>query len=340
MTGEPNKPIQAAASRRSYFAALRFALPPLAVMMLADVIFSLIASDIDQVVGELQGLLGSGEILINPFVEAQARLTWGTTVLLFYSIMIAVSVFCLAIIRQFLAGTRKLVFAAVGTFITMAVLGHLVYSAHFRNEFSYIFYFTFDSLTASKYYTASQLTAIKGLVSGINVLASMVIALALIAGCCIMAGTRERNKAEVDLLVDQMRQLKIFIGIVSTFLVSGVLHMIAWLHWPTVLIADNQLAQQSGKFSEAMGLYWGATFSLLIATFYIPTAWSLSKRTKMVIAEQIGDMEEVQDCWIQKHNMSLAPLQQVPQLIAMIAPLLAGPLGATFEKLSRPFGGG
>ena len=339
MTAKPNKPIQAASSQYSYFAALRFTLLPLVVMVLADVIFSLIASDIDQLVGELQGLMGSGEILINPFVEARSRLTWGTTVLLFYSIMIAVSVFCLAIIRQSLADKRKIVFTAVSALITMAVLGHLAYSAHFRTGFSYIFYFTFDSLTASQHYTASQLTAIKVLVSGINVLAGMVIALVLVAGCCIMAGTGECNKTEVELLANQMRQLKMLIGIVSTLLVSGVLHMIAWLHWPTVLIADNQMAQQVREFSEAIGLYWGATFSLLIATFYIPTAWSLSKRAKVVIAEQIGAVE-MQDCWLQKHSMTLAPLQQVPQLFAMLAPLLAGPLSATFDKLSKPFGGG
>ena len=155
-----------------------------------------------------------------------------------------------------------------------------------------------------------------------------------------MTDIRERKKAEVDLIANQMRQLKMFIGIVSTLLVSGVLHMIVWLHWPTFLIVDNQLAQQVEEFSEAMSLFWGAAFSLLIAAFYIPAAWSLSKRAKMVIAEQIGDDMEVQDCLLQKHRISLAPLQQVPQMIAMLAPLLAGPVGSTFEKLTKPLGGG
>jgi hypothetical protein len=225
MMANPNNHTQSGWFQKNYFAALRFVLLPLVVLLLADVIFSLVASDIDKLVTELKKLIESKQALINPFVEARLRLNWGTTVLLFYATLIAVSIFNIAIIRQFLSGKGKLVFVAGGALITFIVLGHLAYSGYFRTEFSYIFYFTFDTLAGSKYYSESQLAAIKGLVSGINVLAAIVSTLALVNGCCIMAYKNIRDKDNLQVLVIQMRQLKRFITIVSIMLVAGVLHM-------------------------------------------------------------------------------------------------------------------
>jgi hypothetical protein len=341
MTANANGQSQSPLIRQNYFVALRFVLLPLAIFLLANVIFSLVASDIDQLVSGLKKLIGLKQISIDPFVEARLRLNWGTTVLLFYSTLIAVSIFCIAIIRQSFLGKRKAVFIAVGAFIALAVLGHVAYSGYFRTEFSYIFFFTFDALTASEYYSDSQLAAIKWLVSGINVMSAIVSTLALVTGCCIFADKNKIKKFDVNILVTQMRQLKKFISIVSVMLVAGVLHMIAWLHLPTALIADKSLAKHVIEFSEAMGLYWGATFSLLIATFYIPAAWSISNRAEAIITEfpeQTQGMEMQE--WLQKHSISLSPLQQVPQLLAVLAPLLVGPIGSALTNLSGPLAGG
>ncbi|MDD3581869.1 MAG: hypothetical protein PHW74_12715 [Desulfobacca sp.] len=341
MTSKVNHQDQSAQSGPNYFAALRFVLLPLALLILANIVFSLVAFNIDQLVAELKSLLISEQKLINPFLEARARLTWGTTVLLFYSALIAVSIFCGAIIRQSLTGPKKLIFVAVATLIAAGVLGHLAYSGYFRTKFSYIFFFTFDTLTASQYYTDFQLRAIKGLVSGINVLTSMVASLALVTGCCLLSETPELKKSDVYLAVNQMRQLKMFIGMVSTLLVTGVLHMVAWLHWPSALVLNKPLANHVISFSESMALYWGATFSLLIATFYIPAAWSISKRAAALIAaapEQTQGLESQE--WLKKHSLSLNPLEQLPELIAMLAPLLVGPIGAAITRLSGPLSGG
>lgn len=341
MTANSDKYNKSVTLRQNYFAALRFVLLPIAVLLLADFIFSLVASDIDKLLLELKLLIESKPISINPFVEARVRLNWGTTVLLFYATLVAIIIFCIATIQKSLSGNKKVVFILVGVLITVIVLGHLAYSSYFRTEFSYIFFFTFDSLTASKYYSDSQLTAIKVLVSGINVLAAIVISLALVTGCCIMADKNGSNKDGLKLLVIKMRQLKKFIGIVSIMLVAGVLHMIAWLHWPTALIGDKSIAGHVVSFSESIGLYWGATFSLLIATFYIPAAWSINKKAEDIITEYPEQTQgmEMQE-WLQKHSMSLSPLQQLPQLLAMLAPLLVGPIGATVAKLSGPLVGG
>jgi len=323
------------------FKALRFVVLPLAVFVLANVIFSLTAFNLDLLVAAIIKLIHSGRMSMTPFMEARARLTWATMVLLFYATLIAVGAFCVAIMRRSLTAKGKVAFVIAGALLALAVLGHMAYSGHFRTEFSYIFFYTFDPLAASQRYTANQLLAIKALVGGINVLVALVAILALITGCCILSEHQEPHKSKLDSLAEKMRQLKMFIGMVSTLLVAGVLHTVAWLHWPAALIAKDPLAKPVLDFSEAMGLYWGVTFSLLIATFYIPAAWSLCKSAESLLAAHPEEIQglEAQD-WLQKHHLTLSPLQQVPQMFAILAPLLAGPLGATFGTFSGLFVGG
>ncbi len=328
-------------AQHGHLAPLRFVVLPLAVFALANLIFSLSAFDLDRLVGKLLDLIQSGQAPMNPFVEARARLAWATTVLLLYATLIAVSVFSVSILRQSLSRKQLTAFAIAGVLLCVAVLGHMAYSGRYRTEYSYIFFFTFDSLEASQGYSATQLLGIKALVAGINVMVGLVAILALITGCCIMSGGYGGVETEAEAVAARMSRLKMFIGIVSVLLVAGVLHTIAWLRWPTALIADEQAGRLVTDFSETMGMYWGATFSLLIATFYIPAAWSLAKQAEAIITAQPHQTQGMdrQD-WLQKHSLSLSPLQQLPQLFAILAPLLAGPVGGTLARLPGPLGGG
>ncbi len=326
-------------ARHNFLGALRFLVLPLGIFVLANIIFGLIGFHIPQLVAGLKSLLATGQV--SPFVEARARLVWGTTLLLFYSAMIAVTLFCVGILRHSLAGKEKRVFLAVASMLGAAVLSHLAYSGHLQNNFSYIFFFTFDSLVASGRYTESELATIKGLVTGVNVLAGLVPILSLLTGCCILSGHPRASKPHITALVGQMRTLKIFIAIGSTLLVTGALHMLAWLRWPAALTAKTHLARQVMEFSEGMSLYWGASFSLLIATFYIPAAWSISTRAEEILVEDPEQARGIEPQeFMEKNGLSLAPLQQMPQLIAIMAPLLVGPIGGTLSTLSGALLGG
>ncbi len=127
--------------RHKFFAGLRFLALPLGLFVLANVVFALIAFHLPQMVAGLKTLLASGQV--SPLVEGRARLIWGTSLLLFFSAMIAVTLFCLGILRHSLAGREKVVFIAVASTLGAAVLAHLAYSGHLHNNFSYIFFFTF-----------------------------------------------------------------------------------------------------------------------------------------------------------------------------------------------------
>jgi hypothetical protein len=318
-----------------------FAAPPLAVLLLSNIIFELVAFDIYELVGELKNLVGQGQASTRLFVEARARLLWGTTVFLFYSALIAVTIFSVRIIRKSLAAQRQIQMAGVIALFALIILGHMVYSAKVRNNFSSIFFLTFETLMASNDYTPFQLYSIKTLVFGLNVLAALVPPVVLLADCYILIQKRESNSSELKLLETQMRSLKMLISTASILMAAGVLHMIAWLRWPAMLIHNEQIYSYAVGFSETLGLYWGVTFSLLIAAFYIPAALSINRRAEYIITEKpeyIHGMES-QD-WLQKHGLSVAPLQQMPQIGVILAPILAGPIGSTLTNLSGSFAAG
>jgi hypothetical protein len=107
MTARHNIQSQSDSLQQNYVAALRFVLLPLVVLLLADFIFSLVASDIAKLVAELKQMIESEPIDINSFVEARLRLNWGTTVFLFYITLIAVSIFNISTIRQSLSGKKS-----------------------------------------------------------------------------------------------------------------------------------------------------------------------------------------------------------------------------------------
>jgi len=318
-----------------FMAALKFVALPIAVLILANVIFEFVAFDIDKLIGELAIILGQDESSGRSFLEARARLLWGTSVFIYYATFIAVTIFNILMIRKSLAAKEQTALAAVTALIFALILGYVVISANVRNNFSNIYFFTFETLLASKLYTSFQISSVKALVLGINVLAAFVPTVVLIAGCCALIEDRKSGMSDLKRLETQMRRLKMIITSGSVLMVAGVIHMIAWLRWPAVLVSGERISLNVVSFSESIGLYWGASFSLMIAVFYLPAALNIQQRCELIISEQpelLCGMEP-QD-WLKKHGLLVSPLQQMPQIAVILAPLLAGPIGSAVTDLS------
>jgi hypothetical protein len=328
-------------SHQNYLTALRFLSLPVIVFVLASLIFEFVAFDIGELIIAVRNAMGQGDSVVRAFQEAQARLLWGTTVFIFYPTFIAVIIFNFRMFRKSLTARYQMILAAVIVVIVLLFLGHFIYSAQVRNNFSNIFFFTFETLMASNLYTSIQMLSIKSLVSGINILAVLVPTIVVITGCCVLIQESSSSMSELKLLEAQMGRLKMIISSASMLIVAGVLHMIAWLRWPSVLIYDDQISRNVANFSDALGLYWGATFSLLLAVLYVPAALNIQQHARLIISEN-PDLIAGMDAhdWLKKHGLSVAPMQQIPQIAVMLAPLLAGPVGSTLTNLSSSFASG
>jgi hypothetical protein len=122
-----------------YLSALRFLALPIAVLILANVIFELVAFDIDKLIGKIAIILSQDESSGRSFLEARARLLWGTSVFIYYATFIAVTIFNILMIRKSLAAKDQIALAAVNVLIVAFILGYVVMSANLRNNFSYIY---------------------------------------------------------------------------------------------------------------------------------------------------------------------------------------------------------
>jgi hypothetical protein len=327
-------------SYANYMRAIHFAILPIAILMLANIIFASTAFDIDRLVDHLN-LQGAKKPSINLFSEARARIAWASTLLLFYTTLMFVFIFCFRVIRQSLHTRGQIAFAAVGLLITALVCAHMAYSAHVRNNYSYIFFFTYETLSASGRYTSMHLNIIKSLVYFLNVVAALVPILTLLSGCCLVVCEKISFNSLLEKHEHQMRHLKLVVNVGSTMLVAGILHMITWLRWPSALVADKSISQQVVNFSEMLGMYWGTAFSLMMAAFYVPMALAIHQSAQKILSEE-PDILAGKDPnhWLQEHGLSVAPKQQIPEIALIMAPFLAGPVGSALTGIPAALAGG
>lgn len=326
---------------RSHREAARFLLPPLGIFVLANIIFSLTSFDIAELVREVRPFVRGHSGGAPSFPEARARVLWSASVVLFFSTFIGEALYCIGVVRSCVRGRSRYRIAAGGAVVAVLMLAYLFVSSHFRTPFSYLFYFTFDLLETSGHYTAGELTVVRTVLVCINILAALIPTLALVTGCCIMCGQSSTSETQLETLKERMRRLKVFIATGAVLLATGILHMVAWLSWPLALVEGSELVRRMSGFSGALSVFWGMTFSLTLAAFYIPAAWSVHRQAVSLFRQDSGvERGEERDAWLEKHGLSLAPLKQLPQVAVILAPLLAGPLGTVVETVAGSLTGG
>jgi hypothetical protein len=116
----------------------------------------------------------------------------------------------------------------------------------------------------------------------------------------------------------------------STFLVAGVLHMYAWMSWAPELLNKDGLE----TVVSSVVFYWGSVYSLMLAAYYTPILLVLQKRAESVMeAQQVPLIER--DQWLQRRGLSVRIANQVPQVIGILGPLIAAPIGKFLASLSE-----
>ncbi len=322
--------------------------PPLLVMAMAGLIFEVAASDLSGLQARVATVLTNTVSLDTLFglAETRARLIWGATVLISGLAGLALIVASLWVLGRSLSRAGLCLYGGLALALSVGGVFHLIDSGRTASSLAAIFTFTYDSLVQSRYLAGDDLAAVAALVQGLNILGVVAPAFALMAGCATLSrgladtGTGQA-KSDLTRLQSRMRRLKRLLNLGSAVLVIGILHMIVWIRWPAALVSDHAVAQEILGLSTALGVYWGATYTLLIVAFYVPASFVISRRAERAIArcpEQAGGLDA--RAWMKSVGLSVTPTQQLPQIAAMMAPLLAGPVGGLLNNLVDPLGGG
>jgi hypothetical protein len=118
----------------------------------------------------------------------------------------------------------------------------------------------------------------------------------------------------------QAKRLNGFLYISAILMIATLLFIANCLRWPRFAFADNRGLDMQ---IDAAVLYYGVSYSVFLAAYYVPLAWCLTRR-----ADRLGSGEVQEKIVGIYRNGALALLN----IAAVLAPTAAGLLSAVIQK--------
>jgi hypothetical protein len=126
---------------------------------------------------------------------------------------------------------------------------------------------------------------------------------------------------------EQAVRLKTYLYLAAILFVCGLLYLSALLRWPGSLLPAAEATKYSGLV-DAYLLALGATYSLVIISYYLPVALRLSANAGPVVAFAARDKKESKEA---EGEDVLGPLEILKVLVALFAPVIAALLGGVIK---------
>lgn len=309
--------------------------------------------------------LGKVELVENAsLIELAGRYRYMAAVFFYLAISIAlilVFVFELVSEHKILSMLRTLIalFAAVGVALVFSMIEpvsmrsfesyQLLGEGLFRDALGQGKIARCDAIAAQttpceKLGAFAALTTLNGVINLVSALASA----AVIAGTILAlsrAGPRDLNSREgllieAEALEAAQSAARRYLYASAVLLTVGMAMGLAWMNWPTALIAEEGMSAAHQKLVESVSLFRGASYSALIMSYYIPVSLLLMVRTNRfnaAAAQHGGELaKEEAETWkarIGGFDVSkLASLDAMKAILAIVSPLLTSALGS-FDKL-------
>ncbi|MAE66410.1 MAG: hypothetical protein CMJ18_19240 [Phycisphaeraceae bacterium] len=309
--------------------------PPLLTLLLAQLLFSLAfhgATDYLDVVWRQVGASSPGDDLL--IREATARFAWLGSAMLYFVAALYAIVSCAAFLFRGLSGRqRSTAFAACAVLCAAGLCLLFLQSRGAGAQRVVIFDFTWRSLQAFPGgLSPIFLDAVRSILLIINALAVIAPLFILVATCCTAARPPDAPEDEAAHVADRLRHLKELSTTAVVMMVAGVLHMGAWLQWTAGLVADADHARRIAALAVAITSYWGTSFSLLAAVFFLPPALLMRGRAAAAMRERGDGAVEVRR-WLGDHGFATSPGQYLARAAMILAPLVAAPVADWVSKL-------
>lgn len=319
--------------------SLRFLIAPFGVLLLGKILFELLAFKFPELNLHLIAPFSENKEFTATisFQETKARLLWVTSVVMYLFICAVFGAFIWNMLRQSLTRPTLFLFISVALFFSITDIIYLSLIDSSKSPLVTIFRFTFDSLYASGEYSENELNIIYLTLLLINLLAILVAPFGILTGCCIMNKYQTAPNTTLDNLLNQSKQIKGLLAGGSAVMVVGIAHMQLWLNWPLSFVLDDSVRQQIEAITLAVSQYWGVIYTLTMAALYLPAAFSLTERARRIIKVEKNENTIINsELWLKENNMLLSLNAQLPQLVAVLAPMLLGSFGSTLGNI-MPF---
>ena len=314
----------------------RFIVAPLLTLLIGKVVFELLAfnfPDLNQpLIADFTKIKEiPTAVILN---ETKARLLWGTSIIVYFFMFTGFAAFICRMLRRSPTKSALLLFISISGLISLVEIIYLNLVDAAKSPLVTIFRFTFDFLVSSGFYSDNELLIIHTILTLINLLAFLVAPFGIMTGCCIMQKRPISSITDLDYLLCQSKRLKELLIGSSAVMVIGIVHMHLWLKWPLSLVLDGAIAKQLEAIILAVSQYWGIIYTLTIAALYLPAAKYLCEQTRtMIMAGNDEDAKKDPDKWLTDAKILVSPTAQLPQLVAVFAPMLVGSFGSSLGNL-------
>lgn len=273
-------------------------------------------------------------------VEVRSRYIWLTTVILALVTGIYAFFLCAMIIYHCHPRSRLSVVTAIGTVFALSGVAFIWSLDETYTLYRAVFSFSYDNLRQAGAQRIGEhlLRYVMVVVSVVNVQALIVPVVALLAACSTLAPPIS-GQPDPTFYALQMKRLKEVLTAASAILVSGILHMGAWLRWPAALVGDKAAQDAVLGAALAITLFWGVTFTLMLVATYLPAALVLARQAEALLLGRPSEAAEPEpEQWLKDHGLFLSLQDHFPQFSLILAPLLASPLSSLLVAPLSPTG--
>lgn len=130
----------------------------------------------------------------------------------------------------------------------------------------------------------------------------------------------------------RIRMLRYILYVGAVMLVIGVFRLSVMLNWAASFFApEGAEAKTVAGLNSSIITLQGSFYTLMLTALYLPAALLLRYRARQLATAQ---PPEEQESWLQKHGLTLSFTDYLPRILAILGPLMAGPIG---ELLGRAF---
>ena len=162
---------------------------------------------------------------------------------------------------------------------------------------------------------------------------SLTATLCLACAACAIVWQRHDEEQDENELARRMGLLRHVLYIGAALLAVGVLRVSATLGWGASFIpADTEPGKAVLVLVSGIVGSLGVSFTLLIAAVYLPAALILRARATKLASKQ---PLEGRQTWLTERGLALSVSQYVPRFVALISPLLVGPVGELLIRLPK-----
>ena len=280
----------------------------------------------------VEAIRGHGVSPFSTLAEYKSRIIWLSSSLLSITAYLVALTWSVFIIRRCCRRINLIKLAALGLPVMTLTLLQIGSADAESPMYNNIFDTTYQSLKVSALITESLLHKIFIIISTINVLAAVIPVFILIAICSTISLPIEAGVPKPECFIKRMKYLNQGIMIGSTVLLFGIIHMNAWMQWPTSMFdAEAEVNKAAINAFAAISQYWGISFTLLLVCLYVSAAIYWQEQTRVALIAMQTDIDI--PAWLEDNGFTVSWQKHALQLAAMLTPFIAGSFSITGREL-------